>query len=294
MKNKIAVSVVMGVHNPEREPFLAAVASICRQTFEDWEMLLCDDGSGEAYRPLFEEAAAMDSRIILLHERAHCGLAHALNHGIFRSRGRYIARMDADDIAEPHRLARQVHFLDTHPVFSWVGTQALLFDSQGIWGLQTVPDKPRARDFLPHSPYIHPSVLFRRSVLLQNGGYNTARRVLQCEDYELFMRLHRRGYRGCNLRTPLLRYREDRDAYRRRSYARRVREMHLRRSGFRRLGILRPQAWPYVYKPLLVGLVPARIQHFIRRRLGKQKIKENVWKTDTRDVPEKQKPIRPL
>lgn len=95
MENKIAVSVVMGVHNPEQEAFLAAVISICRQTFRDWEMLLCDDGSSERYGALFRQAAALDPRILVLHERAHCGLAHALNHGIFRSRGRYIARMDA-------------------------------------------------------------------------------------------------------------------------------------------------------------------------------------------------------
>ena len=293
MENKIAVSVVMGVHNPEQEAFLAAVISICRQTFRDWEMLLCDDGSSERYGALFRQAAALDPRILVLHERAHCGLAHALNHGIFRSRGRYIARMDADDIAEPQRLARQVRFLETHPAFSWVGSSAFLFDSNGAWGLQTVPQKPHARDFLPHSPYIHPSVVFRRSVLLQNDGYNTARQFLQCEDYELFMRLHSLGYRGYNLSTPLLWYREDRDAYRRRTYARRVREMQLRRSGFRKLDLSSAVALPYIYKPLLVGLVRGSVQHWIRRKLNRQTHKEPIWKTDTRDAPEKPNLTRP-
>lgn len=272
MGSDAVVSVIMGVYRPaDQARFFRAVQSVIGQTYPHWELLIYDDGSGEEYAGMFRRAAAMDGRIRLLGEACNRGLAHALNACIRQAAGRYIARMDDDDIAKPVRLERQAAFLEEHPAYQWVGSNAELIDGGGVWGYQKMPDVPQARDFLFNSPYIHPTVMFRRETLAESGGYCESRRVLQCEDYELFMRLHRAGGQGCNLQEALLQYWEDYESLRKRTYRRRIREMQVRRRGFRELGILNRNTCYYVFKPLLVGAVPAPVHHYIRRKLKRPK-----------------------
>lgn len=268
MNHNVDISIVMGVFNPRHPKRLfRAVQSILDQTLSSWELILYDDGSDEEEARIIRQAAAMDERIVYIRGRLNRGLAHALNTGIQRSSGRYIARMDDDDISRPDRLARQYAFLETHPEYDWVGSCASLMDARGIWGLQTVPQRPQKADFLHNSPYIHPTILFRREVLVENGGYSTAREVLHCEDYELFLRLHRRGYQGYNLQQPLLQYWEDAAAYKKRTYRRRIREAGLRYREFRAWGLLSGRTVGYVLKPLLVGAIPAPLHHSVKRWL---------------------------
>lgn len=267
MKPTVSVTVIMGVFNPPSpKRLLEAVSSIVRQTFRDWELILYDDGSQEKYIPLLRRAARLDKRIRLFRESRNQGLAHALNASIRLAAGEWIARMDDDDISLPDRLEKQVAFLRSHPQYQWVGSNAQLIDRTGVWGLQSMPVRPQARDFLSHSPYIHPSVLFRKKILLENGGYRESKDYRQCEDYELFMRLHQKGYRGYNLQEPLLQYWEDLASYRKRTYSRRMREMRLRYQGFERLGLSRAATLPYVLEPLAVGAVPAPLLRFLRKR----------------------------
>lgn len=265
MEKQPEITVIMGVYNPDKARLQRAVASIISQSFRDWEMILYDDGSRETCAAWIRQAAAMDQRILYMRGEKNRGLAQALNICIGHARGPYVARMDDDDISRKDRLARQYAFLERHPHVQWVGSCAQMMDDQGVWGYQQVPAVPGKKDFLYNSPYIHPSVLFRRQVLLENGGYHTGIRYRQCEDYELFLRLHARGYRGCNLQAPLLRYREDCLCHRRRTLRRRLREARLRYEGFRQLGILNTGTIPYVGKPLLAALVPGVIHHQIRK-----------------------------
>ena len=104
---------------------------------------------------------------------------------------------------------------------------------------------PEASDFLSYSPYIHPSVMFRAEVLRKIKGYPISEETRRCEDYELFMRLHKAGYRGYNLQEPLIRYREDEHTYRKRTIQSRMQEVKIRYRGFRQLGILRPETAAY-------------------------------------------------
>lgn len=267
MNRKVTISVIISVYNPADYTRLRqAVLSVVRQTFRDWELLLYDDGCGEPAARAIREAAGLDSRIRLIRSGRNRGLAHALNACLRLAEGTYIARMDDDDISRPDRLENQIAFLRAHPRYQWVGSNAELVDAEGAWGLLTVPEEPQKRDFLFNSPYIHPTVLFRKAVLLRYGGYSASPRHRLLEDYELFMRLHADGCRGYNLQEPLLQYWEGRDSYRKRTYRRRVREMRLRAAGFRTLGLHTQAALPYVIKPLLVGALPAPVYRFIRRR----------------------------
>ncbi len=268
MHDEVGISIIMGVHNPRsNKRFFEAVESILYQSRTDWELLICDDGSSAPSERLIRRVARKDKRIRYWRIDENRGLAHALNICIQQARGRYIARMDDDDVSKPDRLEKQAAFLDTHRRFQWVGSNAELMDEKGIWGFQKMPEKPQTQDFLFNSPYIHPTVMFRRDVLLRHGGYNESPRLNLCEDYELFMRLHRQGERGYNLQDPLLQYWENGESYRKRTFRRRIREMKLRYRGFKELGILEASTIPYVFKPLLAGAIPAPVHHYINRRI---------------------------
>lgn len=263
----VKISIIMGIWNPEPSDLNRCIGSLIHQHFQSWELLLYDDGSNREIGRNIRRIAGCDNRIICLGSDTNHGLAAALNACIQTARAPYIARMDGDDIAFPERLDEQYAFLETHPQYQWVGSTAQLIDNCGVWGILSVPEHPRAEDFLTNSPFIHPSILFRREVLTRTGGYCTDKSVAQLEDYELFMRLYGLGMCGYNIQHPLIGYHEDLAAHRKRTYGRRIREMRLRCHGFQELGILRPSTLPYVIKPLFVGLIPADIHHALRRKM---------------------------
>ena len=261
----VKVSVIMGTYNPASEGGLRqALDSIRRQTLQEWEMILCDDGSDASHAGMIRRMVKTDERIVLLRNEENRGLGYSLNRCLSRAKGKYIARMDDDDISMEKRLEKEYDFLERHPQYEWVGTNAELFDGGGTWGTDFMPERPRAEDFLRYSPYIHPSVMFRRQFLVECGGYQTAELTRRCEDYELFMRLHGRGARGYNIQESLLAYREDKTSYQRRTARTRGSEAVVRLDGFHKLGILRPDTLAYVLRPLVAGAVPSIILQYAR------------------------------
>lgn len=248
-----AVSIVMGTYNPRITYLNTAVDSLINQTFVDWELILVDDGSDKNISSEIRNICKRDTRIHYFRRNKNLGLAHALNDGIQKSRGKYVARMDDDDISAPERLQDQMDFLELHQEYGWIGCEADLIDETGIWGKASRPEKPSVYSFLHSSPFIHPSVMFRRDVLTECGGYSEKYFTTRCEDYELFMRLYASGYRGYNLRKNLFQYREDSRRLRR-SMKYCCFEMIIRIQGFARLGILSLWTIPYVFKPVMVGI----------------------------------------
>ncbi|HEX7809479.1 MAG TPA: glycosyltransferase family 2 protein, partial [Thermoanaerobaculia bacterium] len=123
------VSVLLPVWNGER--FLAeAVESVLRQTHESLELIVIDDGSSDGSLAIAEEFAARDSRVVVIHT-PHRGLPSALNAGTAVARGRYVARMDADDVSLPTRLARQTEYLDANIDVVAVGSAVEVIDETG-------------------------------------------------------------------------------------------------------------------------------------------------------------------
>lgn len=266
----VKVSVIMGVYNPaSKEQLMQAMYSIEHQSMQDWEMIICDDGSEPEKSSWISEAAQIDEKIQIIHNEENHGLGYSLNRCLAYAKGVYIARMDADDISYPSRLARQVEFLDEHSQYQWVGSNSKLFDEQGIWGTDLRPEAPDENDFLHFSPYIHPSVMFRREVLEQCGGYSDEALTRRCEDYELFMRLHAMGHRGFNIQDVLFQYREDKDNFCRRSFLNRVREMKIRYRGFKQLGILKVGTLQHVVRPVLAGILSPAIIRYIKKNMRK-------------------------
>ena len=206
MKPKPDVSVVLSVRNGGAD-LPKAIESILAQTLTNFELITINNGSTDGTR--FYLDSISDPRVRVFHQ-VDVGLAAALNRGISLARGRYIARQDHDDLADPSRLAKQVEFLNTHPDYALVGTWA------EIW----VGDKPSGRfhdhpaedaelrfALLFNNYFVHSSVMMRKTALDEVGVYATDRTRQPPEDYELWSRIARR-FRVANLPERLTVYRE--------------------------------------------------------------------------------------
>ena len=186
--------------------------SLAAQTLGDWECLLIDDGSADRSAAIARARAAGDPRWRLL--RGGGGLVDALNRGIAAARAPLIARMDADDLALPERLARQAALLDSDPSLTLAGCLVEAFPAAAVSdGMQRYIDwlnrlcSPESiRDALfVESPLAHPSVMIRADALRAAGGY---RDVDGPEDYDLWLRLLLDGGRAAKVPQVLLRWRE--------------------------------------------------------------------------------------
>jgi hypothetical protein len=199
------VSVVMAVCDGER--FVAeAIESLRNQTLGDFEVIVVDDGSTDATPRIVDALAAEDDRI-LLHVRPHAGYPAALNAGWQAARGEYVGILDADDLAEPARLERQLHYLERHPEVAVVGGALLLVTTDGRpFYIAAYPVSPaEARQALRNrSPLGHTAALTRRSVLEEMGGYRSTFPL--AEDYDLWLRISER-YAVANLPDIVGRYR---------------------------------------------------------------------------------------
>jgi glycosyltransferase involved in cell wall biosynthesis len=204
--NTPSVSVVMSVYNGER--WLAeTLASLRMQTFTDFEIVAIDDGSSDGSKAILEAAAASDHRYRIISQENR-GLVAALNLGLKEARAPLVARIDADDIAEPERLERQVGFMNAHPEVVALGSAIRVIDASGRFlRTQSYPLGPSAvaKSMQLGSALAHPAVMMRREAVLGVGGYREAFR--HAEDYDLWLRLGDRHDLD-NLSQPLLRYRE--------------------------------------------------------------------------------------
>lgn len=261
------VSVIMPVYNitvlSSLSVLQTAVDSIKNQTYQDWELILCDDGSTDHTVQAVMKVIGNDKRIRLIRSEKNHGAGHARNLCISASSGEYIAVMDADDISDARRLERQAVFLRKHKEYAFVGCNVKMIDSRGIWGVRRMKEMPDKRDFLSTLPFVHPSIMLRREIVRKLNGYSESAQVLRVEDYEFLMRLYACGYRGYNMQEMLFSYREDRNSYKKRRYRYRFHECRIRLKGFRDLGILRGHLL-YVAKPLIAGMVPVCVMRKVR------------------------------
>jgi glycosyltransferase involved in cell wall biosynthesis len=199
------VSVVMAVRDGERH-LREAMESILRQSYPDFELIVVDDASTDRTPAII--ASYADTRVRTLRNEDHRGLSASLNRGIREARGRYIARIDADDVAEIDRFARQVDFLERHAEVAVVGSWYTIIDDQGRQvGRRWVPcDHFEIRWMLRFcSAFAHSAVMMRRSVLLDEiGPYDES--LVYAMDYDLWLRLAAK-HRVANLNEFLLRWR---------------------------------------------------------------------------------------
>lgn len=196
------VSVVLPVYNGEKY-LMEAINSILAQTFENFELIIIDDGSADNSRQILRSYERLDPRVRVL-VRENRGLVTTLNESIDMARGEWIARMDQDDIALPHRLERQLKWLKTSQADiagSWVqrfGTS----DKRVLKLCQT--DEAIKMEMLFCSPFAHPAVMMRTELVKQLRYDITCEKA---EDYDLWERAAEAGWKMTNVQEVLLLYR---------------------------------------------------------------------------------------
>lgn len=177
-------------------PFLdEAISSIRAQSHERFEFVIVNDGSTDHSLEIIKSHAREDRRLVVV-DLPNGGIVAALNAGLVRCKGDYVARMDGDDVAMPQRLALQVTYLEHHPEVVGIGTDCRAIDAHGNPG--DLIQMPRGHDRIIDWAFrsggagiVHPTLMVRRSALTFLGGYRTSARL--AEDLDLLFRLRHLG-----------------------------------------------------------------------------------------------------
>ncbi|MBX9888400.1 MAG: glycosyltransferase [Flavobacteriaceae bacterium] len=195
------ISVVLPVYHCELY-IRDAIESVLNQTFVDFELIIIDDCSTDGTLQLCN--LFVDDRIIIIAKDKNSGYTNSLNYGLSIAKGKYIARMDGDDICMPERFKKQVLFLEANPDIVLCGTSYAVIGEKGICVLPEAHEEIKIK-LLSGNCIVHPSVMFRKDVLLVN---NLMYDVLMepAEDYDLWVRLSSMG-KLHNLQECLLHYR---------------------------------------------------------------------------------------
>ncbi len=200
------VSVVLPVYNGARY-LKEAIDSVLAQSFCDFELIIIDDGSEDESAAIVRAYA--DDRIRFF-QQPNKGLAATLNRGISLAAGEFIARQDQDDVCFPERFRRQVEYLKDHPEVGMVGTFAEILAERQKTGRQLahpLDDAVLKFGLLFDNHFVHSSMMIRRAVFDEVGGYSEDRQRQPPEDYELWSRVIRR-FKVANLPEVLMAYRE--------------------------------------------------------------------------------------
>ena len=197
------VSILMPVYNTA--PYLReAMDSMLSQTFTDFELIVLNDCSPDDAEELLD--AYDDSRIVRYRGEKNVGLSNVLNVGIEMARGKYIARMDSDDISLPNRLQVQVDFLEAHPEIDLVSAGMRLFGAkEEVWIRERDPEKVKI-NALFHSPILHASSVWRKESF-EKHGLRFRQEMVPAEDYDLWTRAILKGLKLVNLSEVLYKYR---------------------------------------------------------------------------------------
>ena len=201
-ENLSLVSVIMPVYNGAMY-LNEAITSILRQTYSNFEFIIINDGSTDLSEEII--LSFSDSRIVYVKNPENYRLIKTLNLGFSMAKGRYIARMDADDISHPDRLLKQVDFLDHNIEYGLVGTGVNLLNSEKKQLLYHTDHSSLKFALAFYCPFIHPSVMIRKNVL-EGMDVIFDNRYLHAEDYELWTRLAFKT-KMANLPEYLLNYR---------------------------------------------------------------------------------------
>ena len=194
---KPKITVLMAVYNGEKH-LATAIESILCQTYKDFEFIIIDDFSTDNSLDIIQSHAKTDSRIKVFENLVNCGLTKSLNKGLQCAQGKYIARMDADDISVPIRLMKQYNLLSlNYGAYSVVGCNFDIINADRPLkiikrvNLAKYNDDIR-RGLAKESVLCHPSVMFNKDDIRAVGGYDESFRYAQ--DYDLWIRLWSKGY----------------------------------------------------------------------------------------------------
>ena len=254
----------MGIYNcastlPE------ALDSLYAQTYQDFKIILCEDGSKDDTYAVAKEYADKHDNIMLIRNEKNMGLNYTLNHCLEYADTEYCARMDGDDISLPTRFEKEISFLDEHPEYAIVSCPMIYFDENGEFGRGMAEGEPSKYSFIKGTPFCHAPCMVRREAYNNVGGYTVDPKLLRVEDYHLWMKMFAEGYRGYNLDECLYAMRDDKNAIRRRTWKGAFREAHIHLQATKKLklGIM---GYFYSLRPILVQILPRPIYKYLHKK----------------------------
>lgn len=197
------ISILLPVYNAE-ESLSETLQSILNQSYQQWELVIINDGSTDRSETIIQSYT--DSRIRYYKNDSNLGLIATLNKGLTLVKGKYVARMDSDDIMAPERLQTEINFLEGHPEIALCGSDHIVFNPDGFRKRQyyfRTTDEIKA-ELLFNTPFSHPTILIRKEVLLK---YTYRKEYIYAEDYKLWQEILSDGFCAANIPSPLLFYR---------------------------------------------------------------------------------------
>ena len=262
------ISVLMGIYNCE-DTLGEAIESIFAQSYTNWELILCDDGSTDGTYALAKwYVSQRPSQCILLRNETNRKLSYTLNRCLEAASGELVARMDADDISHPDRFEKQVRFLREHPGIQLVGTDMQCFDETGKHGIRHAVEKPDKMTLRNTTPFFHATIMTYKTVYDELGGYTVGKRAERIEDVELWFRFFQHGFCGANIPEVLYDVRENYETIKRRTIKERLNSFRTLAWGYGLLGF--PKNW--LIKPavlaILKSFVPFCVVKWIRQKQG--------------------------
>lgn len=264
------ISIIMAVYNcapTVRE----AIDSILGQTYENWQMIICDDCSTDNTLEIVKEyETKYPDKFKVIQNQVNSKLSFSLNHCLEYADGEFIARMDGDDISVPERFEKQVKYLREHPDVDLCSTIIQRFDESGPTDVIYKPEFPDRYTQRNHVAFNHATIMTYKYVYEKCDGYTVSKRTVRAQDYDLWFRFFYHGFKGVNMQEPLYLMREDLNAVKRRTFKVRFNAYRTTVKGFRLLRY--PLSW-YI-KPTVTfiakGLTPSFIAYRHRQNQAKK------------------------
>jgi glycosyltransferase involved in cell wall biosynthesis len=259
----VTLSVLLSVYAKESPSYLQqCLNSFITQHRPADEIVLVEDGTlpNELRNVIAAFLPLLPLKLIKL--KVNSGLAVALNAGLAECTGDYVARMDTDDILLPERFSVQLSYMQQHPDVDLVGSFAAEINENSAEGsLRGMPTEHAAIvSSLWSNPFIHPAVMFKREKMLSIGGYDVNLRRRQ--DYELWFRCAKNGFRFANIPQPLILYRFVAGSHKKQTVALAWEQAMI---GFKGSGSLEMPAWKRFacFVPFIRSLLPTKLQHWL-------------------------------
>lgn len=268
IKIKPRITVIMGIYNCGNT-LIEALKSLETQTYKNFKVILCDDGSKDNTLDIAIKWSKDHSNYIVIKNVKNLGLNTTLNRCLKYADTEFVARMDGDDRSLPHRFEQEVKFLDEHPEFAIVSGPMIYFDEDGEFRCGRGYGEVKRSNFIHGSPFCHAPCMVRREAYEKVGGYTVDCKLLRVEDYHLWFKMYAAGYRGYMLEKPIYEMRDDRNAVARRTLKSRVNEAYVKHIGFRMIGL---PWWTQVFccVPIIKGILPTWLYNWFHQSVSKE------------------------
>ncbi|MGL6058447.1 MAG: glycosyltransferase [Culicoidibacterales bacterium] len=268
--NNSLVSVIMGIYNCE-QTLAESIESILEQTYSNWELIMCDDGSTDKTLLIAKQyKESYPEKIKVIQNEQNMGLNFTLNHCLKYAKGTFVARQDGDDISKKNRFEKQLAIFNQNENISIVSSAMEYFDESGVWATGSPIEFPTEKQFLGGTPFAHAAAMVKKSAFEQVKGYTESKWLLRVEDCHLWMKMYQQGLKGINILEPLYMMRDDRNASTRRKKRYRINEVYMQFLACKTLK-MPLHTYIYVIKPIILMFLPI----WVYEKLHRMKVKKS-------------------